>query len=82
MPRKHIKYGATGFNAKVSPSKINQFIAGLPGTKRQSMYQVAEELKSAGLIETTGENTPFHRTRAAGRQPVRPTHKANSNLLH
>lgn len=60
MPNKHIKYGGVGFNTKASPSQINRFINNLPRDKRQSLYQVSEELKSAGLIETTGEITQKH----------------------
>ena len=57
---KHIKYGAIGFRSKVSPGQINRFVRDLPESKRQSMFQVAEELRSAGLIETTGEITQQH----------------------
>ncbi len=60
MPNKHIKYGAVGFNTKASPSQINRFINNLPDSKRQSLFQVTEELKSAGLLETTGEITKEH----------------------
>jgi len=60
MPKNYIKYGAVGFNAKASPAKINRFIRDLPDNKRQSLYQVAEELKSNGLIELTGEITHKH----------------------
>lgn len=60
MPKQHIKYGAVGFNLKVSPSRINRFIRNLPESKRASLYQVTEELKSRGLIDTTGEVTHTH----------------------
>lgn len=60
MTGKHIKYGATGFNIKASASQINRFVNDLPETKRQSLYQVAEELQSAGMIETTGNITYEH----------------------
>lgn len=56
----HIKYGAVSFKAKASPSQINRFVRDLPSGKRQSLYQVSEELKSAGLIETTGHQTKKH----------------------
>ncbi|WP_371363874.1 hypothetical protein SRRS_47620 [Sporomusa rhizae] len=39
---------------------INRFVSNLPETKRQSLFQVAEELKSAGMIETTGDITKQH----------------------
>lgn len=57
---KHIKYGAVGFRSKASPGQINRFVRDLPDSKRQSLFQVAEELTSAGLIETTGEITQQH----------------------
>lgn len=60
MADNHIKYGATGFKAKAASTKINRFIRELPEEKRQSLFTVAEELKSAGLIETTGEQTHRH----------------------
>lgn len=60
VSQNHIKFGGVGFNAKVSPSKINRFVSNLPETKRQSLFQVAEELKSAGMIETTGDITKQH----------------------
>lgn len=60
MSDKHLKYGATGFKTKASPSQINRFIDNLPDDKKQSLFQVSEELKSAGMIETTGEQTKKH----------------------
>ena len=60
MGSKHLKYGAVGFRCNAAPSQINRFIRDLPDTNKQSMYQVAEELKSAGLIETTGNSTHKH----------------------
>ncbi|WP_040683222.1 hypothetical protein [Thermosinus carboxydivorans] len=60
MAKNHIRYAGAGFQAKVSPSRINRFVRALPEKKRQSLFSVAEELKSAGLIETTGEITHSH----------------------
>lgn len=60
MSAKHIKYGAAGFRTKAAPSQINRFVRNLPSDKRQSLFQVAEELKSAGMIETTGKHTKTH----------------------
>lgn len=60
MARMHIKYGAIGFKTKASPSQINRFVRNLPPSKKQSLFQVSEELKSAGMIETTGEQTESH----------------------
>lgn len=57
MTKKHIKYGAVGFNAKASPSQINQFVQKLPDDKRQTLYQ---ELKSAGSIDNPGDYTQTH----------------------
>ena len=60
MAQNYIKYGGVGFSAKASPSKINRFINNLPERKRQSLFQVAEELKSAGMIELSGDITHKH----------------------
>lgn len=60
MSQNHIKFGGVGFNAKASPSKINRFVNNLPPNKRQSLFQAAKELQSAGLIETTGDITHKH----------------------
>lgn len=60
MSQNYFKFGGVGFNAKASPSKINRFVNNLPEHKRQSLFQVAEGLKSAGLIETTGDITYRH----------------------
>lgn len=60
MDRQHFKYGAVGFRAKASPSRINRFVNNLPAEKRASLYQVAEELKTHGLVETTGRQTHTH----------------------
>jgi hypothetical protein len=57
-----LKFGGVGFNAKVSPSKINRFVRNLSESKRQSLFQVAEELKAADLIETSGDITHKHST--------------------
>lgn len=60
MSPNHLKFSGVGFNAKVSPTEINRFVNNLPADKRQSLYQVTEELKSAGMIETTGNITHKH----------------------
>lgn len=60
MAVKHIKYASVGFRANASPSKINRFIRGLSAKKRQSLFQVTEELKSEGLIELVDDRTTRH----------------------
>ncbi len=60
MPKNHIKFAGVGFHAKVSPIRINQFVRELPSKKRQSLFQVTEELKSAGFIELTDDITRSH----------------------
>lgn len=60
MSQSHIKFGGVGFNVKVPTTKINRFVNNLPETKRQSLFQVAEELKSAGMIEETKNFTHKH----------------------
>lgn len=60
MHQGHIKFGGVGFNAKASSTKINRFVNSLPANKRQSLFHVAEELESAGMIETTKDFTHKH----------------------
>ena len=60
MSKQHIKYAGVGFRTKASPSKINRFVRDLPSEKRESLFKVTEELKSAGLIEPTGDITHGH----------------------
>lgn len=60
MSGKHIKYAGAGFKTKASPSKINRFVRDLPESEKKSLYQLSEQLQSAGLIEPTGDFTPEH----------------------
>lgn len=57
MTKKYGKYGAVGFNAKASPSQINQLISKLPDDKQQTLYQ---ELKSSGSIDNPVKYTETH----------------------
>ncbi|SFI68949.1 hypothetical protein [Thermoflavimicrobium dichotomicum] len=46
----YVRHGGVHFTPNVSPEKINQFVNQLPESKRESMYQVMQELAQAGLI--------------------------------
>jgi len=57
MTKKYSKYGAVGFNAKASPSQINQINQKLPNDKQQALY---EELKSSGSVDNPVGYTRTH----------------------
>lgn len=46
----YLKFGGVKFHNNVSPEEINTFVARLPAERRGSLFQVAKELESAGLI--------------------------------
>lgn len=46
-----LKYGGVEFELKVPEEEVNTFVANLPEHKRESMYEVAKELSSRGMIE-------------------------------
>ncbi len=51
MPERVIKYGGVKFRNLVPPVKINRFVNKLPQNKRDSLFEIASELNSAGMIE-------------------------------
>jgi len=54
---KDSKDSVVGFNAKESPSKINQLIPKTPNEQQQTLYQ---ELKSSGSIDNPVKCTETH----------------------
>lgn len=46
-----MKYGGVKFRNLVPPVKINRFVNRLPRYKRDSLFEIASELKIAGLID-------------------------------
>lgn len=58
MPKdKYIKYGGMKFKQKAPTQEINRFVYNLPEEKRNSMYQVVNELDDADLIDLENEVT-------------------------
>lgn len=50
MKRKHLKYGGVSFVNNVSPEEINRFVQDLPSEDKDSLFEVVNKLKEAGLI--------------------------------
>jgi hypothetical protein len=44
------RHGGTHFRANVSEQEINEFVRSLPEGKKESMYEVMQELAAAGKI--------------------------------
>mgnify|MGYP000356459582 FL=1 len=58
MKRKHLKYGGVSFVNNVSPEEINRFVRDLPSEDKDSLFEVVNKLKEAGLITVfDGDNT-------------------------
>jgi hypothetical protein len=53
----NIKFGGMKFEQKVSTRKINKFVDELPEEKKQSMFQVVNELADAGMIKLLNQVT-------------------------
>lgn len=51
LPERVMKYGGVKFRNLVPPVKINRFVNKLPQYKKDSLFEVANELSQAGLIE-------------------------------
>lgn len=45
-----VKHGGVHFRTNVSPTEINNFIRKLPAGRRDSLFEVLEQLENAGLI--------------------------------
>ncbi|MFZ5942920.1 MAG: hypothetical protein ACOYVD_02335 [Bacillota bacterium] len=54
---KHIKFGGMKFEQNADNKEINKFVRDLPKEKKQSMYQVVNELDDANLIDMKNEVT-------------------------
>ncbi|MGG3886013.1 hypothetical protein [Brevibacillus panacihumi] len=44
------RFGGVHFRSHVPPQQINRFIGRLPAGKRDSMFEVLDQLEQAGLI--------------------------------
>lgn len=44
------RHGGVHFSNNVSPEQINEFIRQLPAGKRDSLFEVLQELQDSGLI--------------------------------
>jgi hypothetical protein len=45
-----VRHGGVHFRTNVSPQEINHFVRKLPAGKRDSLFEVLEQLHNAGLI--------------------------------
>ncbi|USG65466.1 hypothetical protein NDK47_25735 [Brevibacillus ruminantium] len=45
-----VRHGGVHFRSLVSPQEINRFIGRLPAGKRESLFEVLDELEKAGKI--------------------------------
>jgi len=52
----YVKHGGVHFRANVSPQEINHFIRKLPAGKRDSLFEVLEQLDQAGLITVVNDH--------------------------
>lgn len=52
-----VKYGGIQFQRNASKEEINQFVNNLPDEKRESLSEVTQELRNAGLIRPLGHFT-------------------------
>ncbi|NLV90948.1 MAG: hypothetical protein GX030_00965 [Firmicutes bacterium] len=58
MREKHIRFGGVRFENLAPPEEINRFVRELPESDRESMFQVVQKLREAGLIVTyDGDNS-------------------------
>ncbi|NLM68958.1 MAG: hypothetical protein GX177_03030 [Firmicutes bacterium] len=62
MERKHLKFGGVSFKNNVSPEEINEFVRNLPESERDSLFEVVNKLRDAGLITLyDGDNITIDR---------------------
>lgn len=52
-----MKYGGVKFRNLVPPVKINRFVNRLPREKRVSLFEIANELQAAGLIDVLNDRS-------------------------
>ncbi|WP_019121031.1 hypothetical protein [Brevibacillus massiliensis] len=50
------RHGGVHFKSNVSPEEINLFIRRLPAGKRESLFEVLDELDRAGLIQIVNDH--------------------------
>lgn len=48
---KYMKYGGVKFRPLVKPSEINRYVREISQNNKDSMFEVAKELQSRGMIE-------------------------------
>lgn len=51
-----VKHGGVHFRTNVSPQEINNFIRKLPAGKRDSLFEVLEQLDQSGLISVINDH--------------------------
>ncbi|WNC14582.1 hypothetical protein [Brevibacillus brevis] len=51
-----VKHGGVHFRTHVSPQEINNFIRKLPAGKRDSLFEVLEQLDQAGMISIVNDH--------------------------
>ena len=62
MERKHLKFGGVSFKNNVSPEEINEFVRNLPESERDSLFEVVNKFRDAGLITLyDGDNITIDR---------------------
>ncbi len=58
MSDKHVRFGGVSFENLVPPQEINRFVRELPADKRESLFEVIQQLRDAGLIAVyDGDNS-------------------------
>ena len=50
------RFGGVHFRSHVPPQQINRFIGRLPAGKRDSMFEVLDQLEQAGLITVCNDH--------------------------
>ncbi|CAA7601923.1 Hypothetical protein DEACI_2594 [Acididesulfobacillus acetoxydans] len=51
MPERVLKFGGAKIRNMVPPVKINRFVQNLPEERKDSLFEIATELRQAGLIK-------------------------------
>ncbi|MFD2368488.1 hypothetical protein ACFSO0_00430 [Brevibacillus sp. GCM10020057] len=52
----YVKHGGVHFRTHVSPQEINDFVRKLPAGKRESLFEVLDQLGQAGLITVVNDH--------------------------
>lgn len=52
----YVRHGGVHFRTHVSPQEINNFTRKLPAGKRESLFEVLEQLDNAGLITIVNDH--------------------------